>query len=58
MRRKNIKYQEGASIFGREGKKKLRSLKSPVIDSYLTIYETVEKEIKEAERDRESRKGI
>jgi len=33
-------------------------LKSPVIDSYLTIYETVEKEIKEAERDRESRKGI
>jgi transposase len=51
LRRKNIKYQDGASIFTRKGKEKLRSLKNPVIDSYLAIYETVEGELKKAERE-------
>ncbi len=51
LRKKNIKYQDGASIFTRKGKEKLRSLKNPVIDSYLAIYETVEKELKKAERE-------
>lgn len=50
LRRKNIKYPDGAGIFMGKGKKWLRSLKNPVIDSYLMIYETVEKELKEAER--------
>lgn len=49
LRRKNIKYQDGASIFTMKGKEKLRSLKNPVIDSYLAIYEAVEKEIKKVE---------
>jgi hypothetical protein len=35
----------------REGKKRLRSFKNLVIDSYLRIYETVEKKIKDAERE-------
>ena len=51
LRRKNIKYPDGAGIFMGKGKKWLRSLKNPVIDSYLAIYETVEKELKEAERE-------
>jgi len=51
LRRKNIKYREGASIFREKGKKELRKLKNPVIDSYLAIYEAVEKEIKKAERE-------
>jgi transposase len=51
LRRENIKYREGASIFTRKGRKELESLKSSVIDSYLAIYETVEEEIKKVERE-------
>ena len=49
LRRKNIKYPDGGGIFTGKGKKWLRSLKNTVIDSYLAIYEVLEKEIKEAE---------
>lgn len=51
LRRKNIKYPDGAEIFMGKGKKWLRSLENPFIDSYLAIYETVEKELKDAERE-------
>ena len=51
LRRKNIKYPDGAGIFMGKEKKWLRSLKNLVIDSYLMIYGTVEKELKEAERE-------
>jgi len=51
LRRKNIKYPDGAGIFMEKGKKWLRSLKNPVIDSYLAIYEAVDREVKNAERE-------
>jgi transposase len=51
LRRKNIKYPDGAGIFMEKGKKWLCSLKNPVIDSYLAIYEAVDREVKNAERE-------
>ncbi|MDI6885461.1 MAG: IS110 family transposase [archaeon] len=51
LRRKNIKYQDGASIFTSKRREELGRLKNPGIDSYLAIYETVERELKKAERE-------
>ncbi|MCK4398660.1 MAG: transposase [Methanophagales archaeon] len=51
LRRKNIKYPDGAGIFVGRGKKWLCDLKNPVIDSYLAIYEAVDRELKNAERE-------
>jgi transposase len=50
LRRKNIKYRDGTRCFMEQGKADLRRLNNPVIDSYLAIYEVVEKEIKKADR--------
>jgi transposase len=50
LRRKNIKYQAGANCFTKKGKAELRSLHNTVIDSYLTIYEVVEEELKKMDR--------
>jgi len=51
LRRRNLKYPDGAGIFMGKGKKWLCNLKNPVIDSYLAIYETVDRELKNAERE-------
>jgi len=51
LRRKNLKYREGSKIFTGRGMKELRMLKNPVIDSYLAIYEAVERELKKAEQE-------
>jgi transposase len=48
LRRRNLKYQKGAGIFMGKGKKWLCNLKNPVIDSYLAIYEAVDRELKNA----------
>lgn len=50
LRRKNVKYREGANCFTEKGKAELRRLHNPVIDSYLTIYEVVEGELKKVDR--------
>jgi transposase len=50
LRRKNIKYREGANCFTEKGKAELRRLHNPVVDSYLTIYEVVEDELKKMDR--------
>ena len=51
LRRKNLKYREGSKIFTGRGMKELRMLKNPVIDSYLAIYEAVERELKKTEQE-------
>jgi transposase len=50
LRRKNIKYRGGPHCFTEKGKTELRLLKNPSIDSFLTIYEAIEKELKKADR--------
>jgi transposase len=50
LRRKNIKYRDGATCFTEKGKAELKRLHNPVIDSFLTIYEVIEKELKKAVR--------
>jgi transposase len=50
LRRKNIKYREGANCFTEKGNAELRHLHNPVIDSYLAIYEMVEDELKKMDR--------
>jgi len=50
LRRKNIKYHEGANCFTEKGKAELRRLHNPMVDSYLTIYEVVEDELKKMDR--------
>ncbi|HDS44513.1 MAG TPA: IS110 family transposase [Methanomicrobia archaeon] len=50
LRRKNVKYREGANCFTEKGKTELRRLHNPVIDSYLTIYAVVEDELKKMDR--------
>ena len=50
LRRKNIKYREGATCFTEKGKAELRGLHNPVVDAYLTIYEVVEDELKKVDR--------
>jgi transposase len=50
LRRKNIKYRDGASCFTEKGKAELKRLHNPVIDSYLTIYEVVDDELKNMDR--------
>jgi transposase len=51
LRRRNLKYQDGAGIFMGKWKKWLCNLKNPAIDSYLAIYEAVDRELKNAERE-------
>ena len=51
LRRRNLKYQDGAGIFMVKGKKWLCNLKNPAIDSYRAIYEAVDRELKNAERE-------
>ena len=51
LRRRNLKYPDGAGIFVGKGKKWLCNLKDPVVDSYLAIYEAVDRELKNAERE-------
>jgi transposase len=50
LRRKNIKYHEGGNCFTEKGKAELKRLHNPVVDSYLTIYEVVEDELKKMDR--------
>ena len=50
LRRKNIKYRDGAACFTEKGKTELRRLHNPEIDSYLTIYEVVDDELKNMDR--------
>jgi len=51
LRRKNIKYREGARGFTEKGKAELRRLQNPVVDSYLAIYEVVVEELKKVDRE-------
>ena len=50
LRRRNLKYETGGNLYTKKGKKWLRSLGDPLIESCLRIYEIVEGELKEAER--------
>jgi transposase len=50
LRRKNIKYRDGATCFTEKGKVELRRLHNPVIDSFLAIYEVVDDELKNMDR--------
>ncbi len=48
LRRQNIDYSDKA-LFKEDGLKFLKNLSNPMIDSYLSIYETVDKEVKDVE---------
>ncbi|RZN44272.1 MAG: hypothetical protein EFT35_00140 [Methanophagales archaeon ANME-1-THS] len=50
LRRKNIKYRDGATCFTEKGKAELRRLHNPFIDSFLAIYEVVDEELKHMDR--------
>jgi hypothetical protein len=48
LRRNSITYRDGAQCFTEQGKAELMRLNNPVIDSFLAIYEVIEKELKRA----------
>lgn len=49
LRRQNIDYSN-KSLFKKDGKQFLRDLSNPIIDSCLSIYETINKELEETQK--------